>query len=434
LSVAGAGAGAACKSNNITSSTDNYITTVLGPGGGMAQGPMGSNITVNVPQGALAQSVMISIGVLDPSAAPAPPAGYAYGGPVYSFEPHGIGFAMPVTVNFAGATSTNTFHAVCPSSTPHGTSGGCAWDRSPVAGIMNGSFNVNAFSLYALVERADGGSGGVDAGGRDAGGGCTQPTDCAAGQACNTMTGRCEAACGDSSHTACNGGCCDGAQSVCTAGGANNDCGANGGACTGCSGGTPTCGGGSCNSTCGGAGNGTCGAGFYCATGNCAACGASGQTCCPGSVCNGAGLTCSGNMCVACGAKGQACCNGTCGGAPLVCCGGDGGPTLCADTSGDVNHCGGCNNVCSGLNAQGTRCVTGACVETGCNVGYGDCNADPSNLDGCETQTNTDFSHCGSCGNACLPSTANSCAGGMCLCYGSPFCTGGKTCTTSGCM
>jgi hypothetical protein len=163
LALAVLAAGAACKSNDVTQdSTANYVSQVVGSGGGPVLGPPSTGIVLQVPQGALASDTTISIGILDPSADPPPPAGYAYDGPVYSFEPHGLAFQHPVGVTIPNATSTNTFHATCPSSTPHATSTGCTWDASPVSDVVNGSFQASSFSLYALVHRIDDGGPPVD--------------------------------------------------------------------------------------------------------------------------------------------------------------------------------------------------------------------------------------------------------------------------------
>ena len=75
---------------------------------------------------------------------------------------------------------------------------------------------------------------------------------------------------------------------------------------------------------------------------------------------------------------------------------------LCAtDTSGDINHCGACNNACP----QPTRafhatsvCANGKC-EFACDELSADCNN--SDYDGCEIFTGDDPKNCGACGRAC---------------------------------
>jgi len=78
----------------------------------------------------------------------------------------------------------------------------------------------------------------------------------------------------------------------------------------------------------------------------------------------------------------------------------------------DVNNCGGCNKVCNLANATAT-CSAGACAIASCNSGFADCNKMPA--DGCETNTNTSTSNCGSCGSACVtPNATPTCSNGTC--------------------
>ena len=164
--------------------------------------------------------------------------------------------------------------------------------------------------------------------------------------------------------------------------------------------------------------NGACGADTDCCGGRCAPDGMGGGTCTPLNT------TCktSGN---ACGPTDR-CCSGTCNGGVCAstsfcvqngdvcssnfeCCGGS-----CIDTSKDASNCGACGTVCSGNHAAAT-CVGGACKTGACNAGWGDCNKDPA--DGCEVDTATDSSHCGSCDKAC-PGVSRHlalCRGGVCV-------------------
>jgi len=60
----------------------------------------------------------------------------------------------------------------------------------------------------------------------------------------------------------------------------------------------------------------------------------------------------------------------------------------------DVNHCGSCGNVCDLSNAD-SECVGGECVIASCMEGFDNC---VSNLStGCETNLQTNALHCGSC-------------------------------------
>jgi hypothetical protein len=76
-------------------------------------------------------------------------------------------FATSVTVSIPNATATNTFHATCPTKTPHATSTGCQWDPSPLVGVSSNAFGTNSLSLYALVQPLDA-SAPVEAGPPDA--------------------------------------------------------------------------------------------------------------------------------------------------------------------------------------------------------------------------------------------------------------------------
>ena len=87
-------------------------------------------------------------------------------------------------------------------------------------------------------------------------------------------------------------------------------------------------------------------------------------------------------------------------------------------TSDSVAHCGSCGIACTNANG-GTACVGGACVPT-CSPGFSDCDGNPNN--GCETATDTDPAHCGSCGTICTAlNGTNSCVGGSCV----PSCANG---------
>lgn len=84
-------------------------------------------------------------------------------------------------------------------------------------------------------------------------------------------------------------------------------------------------------------------------------------------------------------------------------------------TSSDINNCGACGTVCSTpANASGVACQSSACVLSGCNGGFANCNGQYG--DGCETSLTT-IQNCGSCGTVCggRPNAAGyACSAGNC--------------------
>ncbi len=77
-----------------------------------------------------------------------------------------------------------------------------------------------------------------------------------------------------------------------------------------------------------------------------------------------------------------------------------------------LTDCGSCGTSCSRAHASAT-CTTRSCRIATCSSGYGNCDGNDAN--GCETNTNTTTSHCGSCGTSCsYPHAGASCAGGTC--------------------
>jgi hypothetical protein len=162
--------------------------------------------------------------------------------------------------------------------------------------------------------------------------------------------------------------------------------------------GTPGCASGSCTITCN-AGFGDCdnNTADGCETStssNVNHCGSCGTVC---TVPNGT-PTCSGGVCQV------ASCN-----AGFANCDGNAANGCETPTSANSMNCGACGIVCSTTNAS-SACVAGACQIVSCNVGFADCDSNPA--DGCETNVNTDFNHCGSCGTACTGT--QSCVSGVC--------------------
>jgi hypothetical protein len=83
----------------------------------------------------------------------------------------------------------------------------------------------------------------------------------------------------------------------------------------------------------------------------------------------------------------------------------------------DTAHCGGCGNFCVVPNAT-AACNAGACGIAACNSGFADC--DPSAANGCEANILLDPSHCGGCGTLCQPVGGSACANGVCQFTGCP--------------
>ena len=117
------------------------------------------------------------------------------------------------------------------------------------------------------------------------------------------------------------------------------------------------------------------------------------------------GLSGGGAGIVAGGAGTEACDGGVC--AQPSCTAGfadcNGVPGDGCETSLDsVDHCGRCGVECANEHGSttcaGESATTFACAPT-CGSGFADCDLDPSN--GCETNLNTDSTHCGTCGFAC---------------------------------
>jgi hypothetical protein len=116
-----------------------------------------------------------------------------------------------------------------------------------------------------------------------------------------------------------------------------------------------------------------------------------------------------------------ACINGAC--VPSCSAGSadcDGNPNNGCETNTNTNkdNCGACGTKCTNANGT-TNCVAGACVPV-CNTNFASCDGNPNN--GCETNTNTNASHCGACGSLCTnPNGTTSCSGGSCV----PVCNAG---------
>ncbi|KYF99557.1 hypothetical protein BE20_30835 [Sorangium cellulosum] len=268
----------------------------------------------------------------------------------------------------------------------------------------------------------------------------------------------------DEGYTDCNGLVGDGCEI-----GTNRDvlnCGGCGVKCEPKAGGRPWCRGGECGETVCPAGRGDCNGdpedscevnlaadpencgtcGSLCTvangTGKCTATGCAVGTCAPGfadcdgiyengcetntdtslSHCGGCGETCT----IAGGApkcEGGECKVRTCNSGMGDC---DGDPDNGCETNVNSNqtHCGACAAAggvdCNTIYANATAtCQSGACAFVGCKADYANCNSSLS--DGCEANIRTDEGHCGDCSTQCntIHTTSNQCLDGTC----NPVCT-----------
>ncbi|MBL8685465.1 MAG: hypothetical protein JNK05_40190 [Myxococcales bacterium] len=177
----------------------------------------------------------------------------------------------------------------------------------------------------------------------------------------------------------------------------------------------------------------TCG--FSCTSGfaDCNSNGADGCEANLGTIsnCGACGRVCSfANATALCSAG--SCALGACNAGWANC---DGNPANGCETSiTTTSNCGGCGVGCSRANATAT-CASGSCAIGSCNAGWGNCDGNDAN--GCETNTNSNNSHCGTCNNAC--SSPHTCIGGGCDCAGPIGCDFPRHCcefnpVTCGCM
>jgi hypothetical protein len=184
---------------------------------------------------------------------------------------------------------------------------------------------------------------------------------------------------------------------------------------------------------CGGCGI-VCGGQQICLTGACTSNAVTHTQCAPGAP--AVDLTSDVNNCGSCGNKcaaGQTCYQGLCsvGSGPTTCVGATSSTTqcpartgapvpYCTNTNTDTTNCGICGNVCSGPGV--VQCNSGVCQN--------DCGSGPNTppMLACNNacvNTLTNHENCGTCGTACGGQQV--CTGGVCQAQGTTICAGGGT-------
>eukprot|EP01112_Ceratiomyxa_fruticulosa_P018814 TRINITY_DN606_c0_g1_i4.p1 TRINITY_DN606_c0_g1~~TRINITY_DN606_c0_g1_i4.p1 ORF type:complete len:366 (+),score=34.88 TRINITY_DN606_c0_g1_i4:1002-2099(+) len=93
------------------------------------------------------------------------------------------------------------------------------------------------------------------------------------------------------------------------------------------------------------------------------------------------------------------------------------------NTSTDHSNCGTCGSICSIPNAN-SHCQTGTCTFDACQGSYMDCDSSTSfGSNGCEVDLDSDNNNCGACGTVCtIPNADADCQSGTCTftsCQGS---------------
>jgi hypothetical protein len=87
----------ACKSNDISSTTNSFLSQTIGASGGSFKDPANFE-EITVPSGALSADLALQIGTLADGAYPALPMGVTKQGPVFAFKPYGTSFSVPATI------------------------------------------------------------------------------------------------------------------------------------------------------------------------------------------------------------------------------------------------------------------------------------------------------------------------------------------------
>lgn len=156
-----AGSFAACKDNTVnqtSNTTNNFLS--IGPKGGEVLGPDGTR--VDVPAGALNETV--NMGILEAASGeyPALPSGVAALGKVYAFHPHGQFFLIDATITMPAPNGEIDIYRAEP---------GGSWALFAKPKASNGlvRFRTSTFSFYVATKGT---------------GGCVRDLDCFTGQTC----------------------------------------------------------------------------------------------------------------------------------------------------------------------------------------------------------------------------------------------------------
>lgn len=154
---------AACKDNTVnqTSNVTNNFTSV-GPTGGFVTGPDGTR--VDVPAGALNETVQMGIVEADAKEHPALPSTVAPIGKIYAFHPHGQFFLIDATITMPAPAGDIDIYRAEPG-------GSWALFAKPKGKDGLVKFRSSTFSFYAAAAGT---------------GGCVRDLDCFTGQKCSS--------------------------------------------------------------------------------------------------------------------------------------------------------------------------------------------------------------------------------------------------------
>ena len=168
---------ACSKKNNVDASTENnttttnYVTQVVGPDGAFVIGPGGAS--VDIPAGALTQEATIRLGQLEDAAndAPALPADVEALSSVFSFEPHGLTFAIPVTIELPHLGGSGVAVSLLRADP------GGGWSPNAITNSSATSVQTQrtSFSYYVVARGTAGAGGSGGAGGAGAAGAAGSP-------------------------------------------------------------------------------------------------------------------------------------------------------------------------------------------------------------------------------------------------------------------